>query len=101
MCQDGGNLSGRALTELEAASYSSAVKLEGGYHGWTQVGVCAAVHLMYRCTEVHRCKSTEYRGTEVHMGDNEGQQLHLDCACLCLGMCCLAGQVRSETEEGP
>jgi rhodanese-related sulfurtransferase len=37
MCADGGVLSDSALKQLEAAAYTDAVRLEGGYAGWGEV----------------------------------------------------------------
>jgi rhodanese-related sulfurtransferase len=37
MCADGGALSDAALQQLEGAAYSGAVRLEGGYAGWSEV----------------------------------------------------------------
>jgi rhodanese-related sulfurtransferase len=37
MCADGGALSDAALQQLQDAAYSGAVRLEGGYAGWSEV----------------------------------------------------------------
>jgi hypothetical protein len=42
MCADGGALSDAALQQLADADYSSAVRLEGGYAGWSEVGAAVA-----------------------------------------------------------
>jgi rhodanese-related sulfurtransferase len=37
MCEDGGALSDAALQQLGEAGYGGAVRLEGGYAGWSEV----------------------------------------------------------------
>lgn len=37
MCEDGGSWSDAALRQLEQATYSDVMRLEGGYAGWGQV----------------------------------------------------------------
>eukprot|EP00882_Tetradesmus_deserticola_P010486 GHRQ01011076.1.p1 GENE.GHRQ01011076.1~~GHRQ01011076.1.p1 ORF type:complete len:216 (+),score=55.91 GHRQ01011076.1:228-875(+) len=37
MCADGGALSDSALTQLAESAYSGAVRLQGGYAGWSEV----------------------------------------------------------------
>jgi rhodanese-related sulfurtransferase len=44
MCADGGALSDAALQQLEDAAYTGAVRLEGGYAGWSEVGTLLAAY---------------------------------------------------------
>lgn len=48
MCADGGVLSDSALQQLEAAAYTGAVRLEGGYAGWGEVSSSVSQSLSLR-----------------------------------------------------
>lgn len=47
MCADGGTLSDSALQQLAAAAYTGAVRLEGGYAGWSEVRGVDALWLKF------------------------------------------------------
>lgn len=39
-CADGGEASMQAMEQLREAGFTEAVRVEGGYEAWTQVGCC-------------------------------------------------------------
>lgn len=60
MCADGGVLSDAALRQLADAAYSSALLLEGGYAGWSEVGSCRTRRCKVFDAVVHVCTYLEH-----------------------------------------
>lgn len=56
MCADGGTLSEAALQQLAESAYSGAVRLEGGYAGWSEVNEPATCCCLDISVEVERIR---------------------------------------------
>jgi hypothetical protein len=83
MCADGGVLSDSALQQLEAAAYTGAVRLEGGYASWGEVSSSVSQSLSLRNSHrvrAHWCRKAKYCAP-VPSGRVSTQNVHPAAGC--------------------